>query len=138
LGFTNTIAGAVNPLGAGSLADGGARSPGMGDDFKWTNVEKHCNTSPEFIDMSMKKSSVPTHKMIGGQRVRMVHGALTHRNGRWSNDFPLNPTIRGMTGLPYQGAADVRSNLGQQAFANRSLGSNAFGVDFPPGWRALG
>jgi hypothetical protein len=80
----------------------------------------------------MKKPSVPTHKMIGGQRFRMVHGALTHHNGRWSNGSRWSKQSAGTTGLANRGAAGVRSNLGQQAFANRSLGSNAFGVDFPP------
>ena len=108
-GFTNPAPGALNPLGAGSLAYGGARAPGAGANLgmgKTSEVTGNQPPSPHDgadeawgehpgarasgVDFSKRRpkrpvTHTPNRATFNGRSLRVIHGPKTHTNGRFSN-----------------------------------------------------
>jgi hypothetical protein len=88
--FTNPMPGAPNPLGAGTLAYGGMRAPGMGDAMKYAsdNILDVTNTHRE---PPSRPAGPPMHRMYGGKRVRIAYGPVTHTDGKFTSPGRVGP-----------------------------------------------
>jgi hypothetical protein len=66
--FTNPMPGAPNPLGAGTLAYGGMRAPGMGDAMKYAAVPAATMAAPHGprLDTLPTTGTAPAIEILGG------------------------------------------------------------------------
>ena len=76
-GFRNPAPGALNPLGAGSLAYGGAKAPGAGAGLGMGKTSE--------VAGNLAKPRTPNRATFNGRSLRVIHGPKTHTNGRFSN-----------------------------------------------------
>ena len=125
--FNNPMPGAPNPLGAGTLAYGGARAPGMGDvknaaDGLSRNVGVGASSPPAVPELEatdpapaapgarpLAPRPIPNRGVFGGTPMRVVRGVQTQENGRFTAmgrqskvaaaPFGTSPVPRGTPGI---------------------------------------